>query len=112
MGFFTGWRAQFKANALVSHLEFAVNRWPRDPVLGLNHLKAASKALTAIKSSGTHKTIAHAGWRYVVHLSTQIGMILAVQGPKEAMRDCDLIIEQAIKWRDEAYKAESGEELI
>lgn len=107
MAFFKSTRDQLKANALVSHLEFALNRWEHSPTLGLRHLRSAVKALVEVKNAGAEQALTFIGWKYVVHISTQVGMIVATAGPEDALADCKFIVDQAIKWRDEAWERES-----
>jgi hypothetical protein len=69
------------------------------------------KAFVAVKTCGAEQALTYTGWKYVVHIATQVGMIVATAGPEDAIQDCDFIIEHAIKWRNEAWKKETGEEF-
>jgi len=51
MAFFKGFRDQMKANALISHLEFARDRFPYSSSLGLDHVSGALKSMVTIKNS-------------------------------------------------------------
>ncbi len=109
MAFFKQFRDQLKANALINHLEFARDRFhPNDPSLALAHLGHALKALVAIKSARAERTLTFTGWNYVVLVSSQLGMILAIHHLADAMKDCDFIIEHAKKYKDEAQAIEFG----
>jgi len=108
MAFFKSFRDQLKANALVSQLEFARNRYSSNPELGRIHLASALKALAEIKSCGAEKALTFTGWKYVVAIALELGMMIPTQDEKEMVRDLDFIIEQATIWRDEAYERESN----
>ena len=102
MAFFKGFRDQLKANALMSHLEFTRDRFPRDHVLGMNHLAAAVKAVVTIKHSESQKSLTFVGWKFIVQLTSEVAAILLVHGYEDAAKDCEYILQHAIKWRDEA----------
>ena len=80
MAFFKTIRDKMKANALLSHLEFARERFPTNTLLGRRHLSDALKALVAIKASDGHDVFSSAGWKQVVHVATELGMMMAALG--------------------------------
>ena len=107
MAFFKSFRNELNANTLVSNLEFARDRYPIDRSIGQKHLAAALKAFVAIKSGKAEKTLTCEGWKYIVHVSLELSMMLPTEEEKDAQRDLKFIIEQATIWRDEAYEQES-----
>jgi len=106
MAFFKSFRDQLKVNALISHLEFARDRFPHDQQLGLNHLAAALKALVEIKSSESERALTFSGWKHVVTLSTTVSIMVKTKNLHSAGKDCEFITEHALKWRDEAFARE------
>ncbi len=86
----------------MSHLEFARDRFPRDHALGLDHLAGAVKAVVTIKNSESQKALTFVGWKYIVEVTSQLGAILMMHGLEDAARDCEYILQHAIKWRDES----------
>jgi hypothetical protein len=107
MAFFKTFRDQLKANSLITHLEYAQNRFLFANELGLRHVRSALKALVAIKSSFSEKELTSAGWQLVIDISSDLSITLIKHGRIDAAKDCDYITDHAVRWRNEAHERES-----
>jgi hypothetical protein len=103
MGFFD----HFTVNGFVTHLELASRS--DVPSLTWREVSKAFDGMRKIEQKGLQEMLSYEGWKYVVHLSTQIGMVAAIEKADTALRDIRCITDQAIKWRDEAYQRELRE---
>ena len=94
MAFFKAARDQFKANAMVSHLEFAVQRFnPGSISLATRHLSDATKALVALRKAEGEYILTKVGWDYVAQLCEELKTLSKMGGFPQMARDCDYISE-------------------
>jgi hypothetical protein len=98
---------QLKVNGFISHLELALKH-SDCPSVAWSHVDSALSAMRKIQAKQIETLLTYEGWKYVVHLSTQIGMVAAVVHANDALNAIRSITDQAIKWRDEAYAREVG----
>jgi hypothetical protein len=96
---------QLKVNGFMTHLELAVKH-SDCPSISWNHVRSALTAMRKIQAKRIETLLTSQGWKYVVHLSTQLGMFAAATHADNALQDIQWITDQAIKWRDEAYARE------
>lgn len=108
MGYFRDLSNQLRINAFVDHLGLALKACQRGSPLVRHHVFAAQKSLVGIRATESQSLLTYAGWRYVVHLSTQIGIFAAAERNAEVLAEIDLITSQAITYRDVAYDKESN----
>ena len=73
-----------KANAFVSHMEFA-KRWfrPNDLFQATRHLKGAQRAMEKIKQAKAEYVFSREGWRYVAEICKELGEALKAIGQGE-----------------------------
>ena len=84
MSFFKTTRDQLKANALVSHLEFARQFFqPGNTIRCGSHLKNAQKALAVVRQAEAEYILADEGWQYVAQLAAQLHSRLTQSGDTE-----------------------------
>lgn len=96
MAFFKETRDQLKGNALVSHLEFAVQRFdPGNPrnMSATTHLSDAQQALVALRKAEGEYVLSKVGWEYVARLCWELKTLSQVGGFDQMARDCDYISE-------------------
>jgi hypothetical protein len=87
MAFFKTTRDQLKANALVSHLEFAKQFFrPGNTVRCESHLKSANKALGVVRQAKAEYIFSDEGWQYVAQLAAQLHSQLVQHGCTELAR--------------------------
>jgi hypothetical protein len=67
---------QLKVNGFVTHLELAVRHFDC-PSIAWNHVGKALTAMRKIKARRIETLLTCQGWKYVIHLSTQLGMLSA-----------------------------------
>ena len=92
MSFFKTTRDQLKANAFVSHLEFAQQFFqPRNTIRCESHLKNAQKALTVVRQAKAEYILSDEGWQYVAQLAAQLHSSLTRSGCTELARITDEI---------------------
>jgi hypothetical protein len=83
MAFFKTTRDQLKANALVSHLEFAQQFFrPVDMWRSEHHLKAAQKALGVVRQANAEYILSDRGWQYVAQLAVRLASLSTESGFK------------------------------
>lgn len=95
-------------NSFTTHLELAMTR-SDNPTLAWHHVASALTAMRKIQSKQIETMVPYQGWKYAIHLSTQLGMLAAALHAKDALQDIDWITNQATRWRDEAFVRESKE---
>lgn len=85
-----------KAEAFVSHLEFAKQRFSStDLWYAKHHLADAQKALTALRKAGAEDNIAKVGWEYVAGICAELTVKLEACGQAELARDAKYIFDYA-----------------
>ena len=99
--FFKATRDQLKANALISHLEFAKARLRPDLISTADHLKGAQKAMEKVKLAGAEYIFTRKAWLYVIELCEELGKVLREARREELVRECVSIYEWALKNEDQ-----------
>ena len=99
MAFFKKTRDLLKANAMVSHLEFAVQRFnPRHGAdLAKRHLTGAQKGLLNLRQANGEYVLTTKGWIYVIKLCSDLTALAQQNGFEQMARDCDNITEYAMR---------------
>jgi hypothetical protein len=81
MAFFKQTRDQLKANALVSHMEFAQQFFqPYNTIRTEHHLKGAEKAFAVVQQAKAEYILSDEGWQYMARLAVQLHRALAQGG--------------------------------
>ncbi len=94
--FFKSIRDGMKANAFVSHLELANQRFsPTDLWFVTNHLAEAQKALIALRKAEAEDMIEPVGWVYVAGICTELTLRLEACGQAQLARDAQYIHDYA-----------------
>ena len=97
MAFFKESRAQMKAEALMSQLEYANKLFdPKDMFRAKFHLRAAQKALTGLRKIHGEYVLSAKGWEYVAQLGFTLKTSSEVHGFGEVALDCNHIAEYAV----------------
>lgn len=92
MTFFKATRDQLKANAFVSHVEFAVQQFrPPDMIRCEHHLRGAQKALVAFQQAKGEYILSVEGWDYVAGLAAQLEEQLSEHRFDDLARDAQQI---------------------
>jgi len=109
MGLFKNTVDQVTVSTFVSHLEFAANQCMATQQVAWKHVSTAHEGMSKIRRKRIQTILTNEGWRYVIHLSTTIGMVAALEKVEPAFSQLQEITDQAVVWRDEAFAREMGE---
>lgn len=87
---------QGKANALVIHLEWAVQRSHDDWYLK-DHLTSATKALVTLRRAHGESRITVDGWAYIAGMAQNLANVIEQRGSTQLMADARYIHDFAVE---------------
>ena len=96
MAFFKATGDQLKANAFVSHLEFAIARIRPDLIATTSHLQTAHEQMEKIRKAHAEYIFSKEGWLYVIGMCEQLSGMMKLDGCDHLLRACFSMYEWAL----------------